>query len=123
MIDVESLSIALLSEYSVSPDTSKSQDLLIEALGFRIEKRELHGCRNFWARIGSKGPLLRIGSSIHLIPPHNTPYPPSSQTPISANFHATIVLESETTFTQFRNGLTGLTCDFVQHHHLVALRT
>ena len=69
MIDVESLSIALLSEYSVSPDTSKSQDLLIEALGFRIEKRELHGCRNFWDRIGSKGPLLFFCGHTDVVPP------------------------------------------------------
>ena len=36
-------------------------------------------------------------------------WPRACQVPLCASLHATIVLESETTFTQFRKGLTGLT--------------
>ena len=53
--------------------------------------------------------LRWIGNSSALTPPHDTPCPRASQLAPCANHHPTIVLDSDTTLTQFRNGLINLT--------------
>lgn len=58
---VVDLAKKIISIASVSPDHSGVQDVLIEHLrkiGFAVEERELHGCKNFWARCGEKAPLI-----------------------------------------------------------------
>ena len=58
----------LMSRASVTPEDKGCQELMIarlEAIGFTIERMRFGAVDNFWARRGTKKPLLAL-SLIHI---------------------------------------------------------
>ncbi|MCJ8337708.1 MAG: succinyl-diaminopimelate desuccinylase [Pseudomonadales bacterium] len=65
------LACDLISRKSVTPEDAGCQDVLIERLqkmGFEIEKMPFADVKNFWARRGTKGPLLCFAGHTDVVP-------------------------------------------------------
>lgn len=65
------LAIDLLSRASNTPEDAGCQDLMIsrlEPLGFKIEKMHFNGVDNFYARLGTKSPLLVFAGHTDVVP-------------------------------------------------------
>ena len=70
--------------------------------------KHVHSDLDKFGQEGAKGPIMDRKLMPQAILQLKA-WPRACQVPLCASLHATIVLESETTFTQFRKGLTGLT--------------
>ncbi len=75
----------LVRRASVTPDDAGCNALLarrLQALGFTIEVINQGGVRNFWARLGSSGPVLCFAGHTDVVPPgpldawHSPPFEP-----------------------------------------------
>jgi succinyl-diaminopimelate desuccinylase len=65
------LTKALVARPSITPDDADCQELMIrrlEPLGFRIERMRVGEVDNFWARLGSEGPLLCFAGHTDVVP-------------------------------------------------------
>ena len=65
------LACDLISRKSVTPEDAGCQDVLIERLqkmGFEIEKMPFADVKNFWARRGTKAPLLCFAGHTDVVP-------------------------------------------------------
>lgn len=61
----------LVARPSITPDDADCQELMIrrlEPLGFRIERMRVGEVDNFWARLGSEGPLLCFAGHTDVVP-------------------------------------------------------
>ncbi|MCS5708309.1 succinyl-diaminopimelate desuccinylase [Candidatus Berkiella cookevillensis] len=76
------LTEALIRCPSITPKDLGCQDIIIQRLtqmGFRIERFEIEGVSNLWARIGDKAPLLVLAGHTDVVPVGNEAqwhYPP-----------------------------------------------
>ncbi|HRP88380.1 MAG TPA: succinyl-diaminopimelate desuccinylase [Gammaproteobacteria bacterium] len=71
MSQVLELAKALVARPSITPDDADCQELMIrrlEPLGFRIERMRVGEVDNFWARLGSEGPLLCFAGHTDVVP-------------------------------------------------------
>ncbi len=71
MSQVLELTKALVARPSITPDDADCQELMIrrlEPLGFRIERMRVGEVDNFWARLGSEGPLLCFAGHTDVVP-------------------------------------------------------
>ena len=65
------LAKALIARRSLTPDDAGCQEILIERLeklGFQIERMRFGFVDNFWARRGSKGPLVAFAGHTDVVP-------------------------------------------------------
>jgi len=65
---------ALIARPSISPDDKGCQDLLTDeltSLGFHVEQLTFGKVSNFWARRGSKDPVLCFAGHTDVVPPGN----------------------------------------------------
>lgn len=63
---------ALIARPSISPDDKGCQDLLTDellSLGFHVEQLTFGKVSNFWARRGSKDPVLCFAGHTDVVPP------------------------------------------------------
>lgn len=80
------LTEALIRRPSITPKDLGCQDIIIQRLtqiGFRIERFEIEGVSNLWARIGDKAPLLVLAGHTDVVPVGNEAeweYPPFAAT-------------------------------------------
>ena len=61
----------LVARPSITPDDADCQELMIrrlEAVGFRIERMRVGQVENFWARLGSEGPVLCFAGHTDVVP-------------------------------------------------------
>lgn len=61
----------LVAKPSITPDDADCQELMIrrlEPLGFRIERMRIGEVDNFWARLGTGGPLLCFAGHTDVVP-------------------------------------------------------
>ena len=71
MSQVLELTKVLIARPSITPDDADCQELMIrrlEPLGFRIERMRVGEVDNFWARLGSEGPLLCFAGHTDVVP-------------------------------------------------------
>ena len=65
------LTEALVRCPSITPKDLGCQDIIIQRLtkmGFHIERFEIEGVSNLWARIGDKAPLLVLAGHTDVVP-------------------------------------------------------
>jgi len=65
------LTKVLIARPSITPDDAGCQELMIrrlEPLGFRIERMRVGEVDNFWARLGTEGPLLCFAGHTDVVP-------------------------------------------------------
>ncbi|MES9962925.1 MAG: succinyl-diaminopimelate desuccinylase [Candidatus Sedimenticola sp. 20ELBAFRAG] len=66
------LAIDLISRRSITPEDAGCQEVMIkrlEAIGFTIEPMRFGEVDNFWARRGSKGPVVAFAGHTDVVPP------------------------------------------------------
>jgi len=72
MTDTLALAAALIEKASITPTDGGCHELLftrVRALGFTIESMPFGEVSNFWARLGSEGPVLAFAGHTDVVPP------------------------------------------------------
>ena len=72
MTDTLALAAALIERASITPTDGGCHALLftrLQALGFTIESMPFGEVSNFWARLGSEGPVLAFAGHTDVVPP------------------------------------------------------
>lgn len=72
MSDTLALTISLIEKASVTPSDGGCHQLLaqrLEAMGFVVESLPFGDVQNFWARLGSEGPVFAFAGHTDVVPP------------------------------------------------------